>query len=176
MKKITFLILLGLFFLYRTTVNAQSNPKSKAIIGVWAMYHDFHPNGWGTWKKPYEYLEFKEGGQYTRSILFKKENYIIMGNYEIKNDSLIIFHESNATNGIGTAIIPSSTARLFSVRNDELELWEDWQRIIWKSIKKMGHKKKFRPLTISEKENLELRSTKILKEFPSLRHTVKREG
>jgi hypothetical protein len=176
MKKIIFLILFGLFPLFRMTINAQSNLRSKAIIGVWAMYHDFHPNGWGTWKKPYEYLEFKEDGKFTRTILLKKANYIIMGNYEVNNDSLIVFHESNATNGIGTAIIPSLTSRLFSVRNDELELWEDWQRILWKSIKKMGHKKKFRPLTLSEKENLELRSAKILKEFPSLRDTVKKEN
>jgi hypothetical protein len=175
MRKSIQFIFTAFFISLQVQINAQSNSKSKAIIGVWAMYHDFNPNGWGTWKKPFEYLEFREDGKFTRTILFKKANYIIMGNYEINNDSLIVFHESNATNGIGTAIIPSLTSRLFSVRNDELELWEDWQRILWKSIKKMGHKKKFRPLTPSEKENLELRSAKILKDFPFLRDTIKKE-
>jgi hypothetical protein len=159
MRKLIFYIFTA-FFILLEIKNAQSqnlnNQKKTALIGVWAMFNERHPDGWNTWKKPFEYLEFKEDGKFTRTYLLKKMNYAVVGTYELSNDSLIIFHASVATDGKRTVGVPEFISRLYSIRNDELELWEDWKRILWKSTKKMGHKKRFRPLTIKEKENLEL--------------------
>ena len=160
MKKITLYIFTALFLLLQIKSNAQlqnsNSSKQTALIGVWAMFNERHPDGWKTWKKPYEYLEFREDGKYIRTILFKRINYAVLGNYEISNDSLIIFHAGVATDGKRTQGVPEFISRLYSIKSDELELWEDWKRIIWKSTKKMGHKKKFRPLTMEENKKLEL--------------------
>jgi hypothetical protein len=173
MRKSILIIVTALFTLLQVMVNAQSqnlNTQLKTdLIGVWAMFNERHPDGWKTWKKPYEYLEFKEDGKFIRTYLLKKMNYAVLGTYELSNDSLIIFHASVATDGKRTVGVPEFISKLYSVKNDELELWEDWKRILWKSTKKMGHKKRFRPLTIKEKENLELAHILI---FP-LDHNLK---
>lgn len=160
MRKSTLYIFIVLFIFLKVKSNAQSqnlnNQKKTELVGVWAMFNERHPDGWKTWKKPYEYLEFKEDGKFIRTYLLKKMNYAVVGTYELSIDSLIIFHGSVATDGTRTVAVPEFTSRLYSIKNDELELWEDWKRILWKSTKKMGHKKRLRPLTVKEKENLEL--------------------
>jgi hypothetical protein len=160
MRKSTLFVFIALFTSLQVKSKAQSQnlncPKQTALIGVWAMFNERHPDGWKTWKKPFEYLEFKEDGKFIRTYLLKKMNYAVLGTYKLSNDSLIIFHASVATDGKRTVGVPEFISRLYVIKNDELELWEDWKRILWNSTKKMGHKKRFRPLTIKEKENLEL--------------------
>ena len=166
MKKSILIIATALFTLLQVMVNVQSqnlNTLQKTdLIGVWAMFNERHPDGWKTWEKPFEYLEFKEDGKFIRTYLLKKMNYAVLGTYELSNDSLIIFHESVATDGKRTVGVPKFISRLYSIKRNELELWEDWKRILWKSTKKMGHKKRFRPLTIAEKQNVELANILIL--------------
>jgi hypothetical protein len=57
-----------------------------------------------------------------------------------------------------------------------MELWEDWDRILWKSSKKWGHKKKYRPLTIQEKENLQAVTTKLMNEYARLKETEENDN
>jgi hypothetical protein len=46
-----------------------------------------------------------------------------------------------------------------------LEIWADWDRVLWKSIKKFGHKKKYRQPTQAQMEKIETVKTKLMKDY-----------
>lgn len=145
-------------------INQAEKVKSE-LIGIWGIFKDKHPDGWGSFNPPYEYLEFKDGNKYNRTYLHRKGNTTFFGTYEVVNDSLIIFHESVGTDGIHKGLLKADTARLYSIKSDLIELWEDWDRILWKSVKKWGHKKKYRPLIKEEKEKIEAVRTKLMNDY-----------
>jgi hypothetical protein len=169
------LVLVQLFTLSEGTVKAQTQSANgqgnKEIIGIWGMFKDRHPDGWGSWRPPYEYLEFKESGKYSRTYINKKGNTIMLGSYKVIDSSIIIFYENTATDGIRKQAFPIDTARLYSVKADVIEIWEDWDRIFWKKDKKWGHKKKYRPLTQEEKQKIELVTTKIINDYTLIKDT-----
>jgi hypothetical protein len=157
-RTLTALGLTGLFIFCGVNVNGQttnsnSNAKSE-LIGIWGMFKDKHPDGWGSFNPPHMYLEFMEDNKYSRIWLHRKGNSMIFGEYDVVGDSLIIFHESIGTNGVEKGTVKGDTVKLYSIKSDLMEIWEDWDRILWKSIKKWGHKQKYRPLTNVEKEKL----------------------
>ena len=135
------------------------------MIGTWGMFKDKHPDGWGSFNPPYMYFEFTADNKYNRIWLHRKGNSIIFGEYEIANNSLIIFHHSTWTNGMEKEKIRADTVRLYSVKSDLLEIWEDWDRILWKSVKKWGHKQKYRPLMNEEKEKLVAVKTQLMSDY-----------
>jgi hypothetical protein len=135
------------------------------------MFKDKHPDGWGSFNPPYMYFELMGDNKYNRIWLHRKGNSIIFGEYEVANDSLIIFHESVWTNGIEKGKFRADTVRLYSVKSDLMEIWEDWDRILWKSIKKWGHKQKYRPLTKGEKEKLEASKTQLIRDYSAIKDT-----
>jgi hypothetical protein len=126
------------------------------------MYKDRHPDGWGSFDPPYQYIEFLTDNKYNKIFIQKKENIIFFGTYEVIKDSLIVFHESTGTDGISKGPVQTDTVRLYSLKAGVLEIWADWDRILWKSIKKFGHKKKYRPLTEAEKEKIEAIKTQLM--------------
>jgi hypothetical protein len=146
------------------TIDSNNNVKNK-LIGIWGMFKDKHPDGWGSFNPPYMYLEFMEDNKYNRILLSKKGNGILFGTYEVVGDSLIIFHESIGTDGIHKALNKANTVRLYSIKSDLMEIWEDWDRILRKSIKKWGHKQRYRPLTEEEKEKLEAVKTQLMNNY-----------
>ncbi len=170
--------LYALFLLFAVRVVGQTTNTytRNDLVGVWGMFKDKHPDGWGSHNPPYEYLEFTQDNKYFRTYLHKKGNGIIIGTYELVHDSLLVFHESTGFDGTHTGPVKADTARLYSLRSDLMELWEDWDRIFWKSSKKWGHKKKYRPLTIQEKENLQAVTTKLMNEYARLKETEENDN
>lgn len=155
-------------FCYAVTT-AQTTGSSEAttgkLVGIWGMFKDRHPDGWGTFNPPYMYFEFKEGNQYNRIWLHRKGNSMVFGEYEVVGDSLIVFHESMGTNGKDKGKVRQNTVKLQSVQSDLLEIWEDWDRVLGKRVKKFGHKQKYRPLTIPEKEKLVAAKTQLMNDY-----------
>jgi hypothetical protein len=149
---------------YGQTNNSNNNIKNE-LIGVWGMYKDKHPDGWGSWDPPHQFLEFMPDNKYNKIFIQKKENIIFFGTYEVIKDSIIVFHESTGTDGIHIGPVQADTVRLYSLKAGVLEIWADWDRVLWKSVKKFGHKKKYRPLTIAEKEKIELIKTKLMDDY-----------
>jgi hypothetical protein len=158
-----------LFSLYGFQVCAQTNKSNDSVqnklIGIWGMYKDKHPDGWGSFNPPYMYFEFKEDNSYNRIFIRRKTNSIFFGTYQVVNDSLIIFDESIGTNGIEKGPINANTVRLYTIQSDLMELWEDWDRILWKGVKKWGHKQKYRPLTAVEKEKVGAVKQKLMTDY-----------
>lgn len=175
MRKRWTILVIGLYVLFISSavqvIGQTNNKKSSDLTGVWGMFKDKHPDGWGSHNPPYEYLEFTPDNKYSRTYLHRKGNGIIFGTYELVNDSLLVFHESIGTDGINKGPVKADTARLYSLRSDRMELWEDWDRVLWKSVKKWGHKKKYRPLTTEEKENLQAVTIKLLNNYAKLKDT-----
>lgn len=171
--------LIGLFALHGVIANGQTNAPTDNIknemLGIWGMHKDKHPDGWGSFNPPYMYLEFKENNKYERIYLNNKGNSILFGTYELTNDSLIIFHESIITDGIHEGLFKADTVRLYSLKSDLMELWEDWDRILWKSTKKWGHKQKYRPLTKEEMDNLEFAKTRLMFDYDLLKNPEKKK-
>jgi hypothetical protein len=159
----------GLFILcgvnvHGQTTNSSNNVKSE-LIGMWGMFKDKHPDGWGSFNPPYMYFEFMEDNKYSRIWLHRKWNSMIFGEYNVVGDSLIVFQESVGTNGIEKGLIKADTVKLYSIKSDLMEIREDWRRILWKSIKKWGHKQKNRPLTNLEKEKLLAVKTQLMTDY-----------
>ncbi|MBK5278425.1 MAG: hypothetical protein JJE09_06145 [Bacteroidia bacterium] len=162
------------------TWGESSNPPSSSIsnndvknelIGVWGMYKDKHPDGGGSFDPPYMYIEFTENNKYNRIFLHKKINSMYFGTYELVNDSLIMFHESIGTSGTHKGLIKANTVRLYSLNGGFMELWEDWDRILWKSVKKFGHKQKYRQLTGEEIKKLEAVKTQLMTDYSLIKDT-----
>ena len=150
------------------TDNSQNNIKDE-LIGLWGMYKDRHPDGWGSFDPPHLYIEFLTDNKYNKIFIQKKENIIFFGTYEVIKDSLIVFHESTGTDGISKGPVQADTVRLYSLKAGVLEIWSDWDRILCKSIKKFGHKKKYRHLTEAEKEKIEAVKTQLMKDYASIK-------
>jgi hypothetical protein len=165
-KAIIYLVLTELLLLSTISLYGQADEPNnkKDLIGIWGMFKDRHPDGWGSWNPPYEYLKFKEDSSYVRIYLAKKGNALIFGYYEIVNDS-IKFYDNVATDGFTKAKFASSTSKLHSLGDSVMELWEDWDRILSKRIKKCGHKKKYRQLTKDEEKTLEAVTTKLTSDY-----------
>jgi hypothetical protein len=165
----------ALFILATVSVNGQvGNSQNKVeadLIGVWGMFKDKHPDGWGNFKTPYMYLEFTQDHKYNRIWLHNKGNSMAFGTYELAGDSLIIFHESIGTNGIEKGVFKGHTVKLYSIKSDLMEIWEDWDRVLSKRIKKWGHEQKYRRLTKEELENLEAARNKLLEGYALIKDT-----
>ncbi len=176
---VTKLGLIGLFALYGVVANGQPNNSDNNVknelTGIWGMFKDKHPDGWGSFNPPYMYVEFTGDNKYNRIWLHRKGNSMIFGEYDVVGDSLIIFHESVGTNGIEKGIVKADTVKLSSIKSDLLEIWEDWDRILWKSIKKWGHKQKYRPLTNVEKEELVAVKTQLMNDYSLIKDTVEKK-
>jgi hypothetical protein len=151
--------------------NPSGTDGKNELIGVWGMFKDKHPDGWGSFNPPNMYFEFMENNKYNRIFLHKKGNSMFFGTYELVNDSTIMFHESIGTNGTHKGSIKSNTVKLYSINSRSMELWEDWDRILWKSVKKFGHKQKYRRLTVEEMEKLEAARTQLMTDYSLIKDT-----
>ena len=163
-----------------TVVNGQTTNSNTTVenelIGTWGMFKDKHPDGWGSFNPPYMYFEFMENNKYNRIWLHRKGNSMIFGEYDVVADSLIIFRESIGTNGLEKGIVKGDTVKLHSINSDLLEIWEDWDRILWKSIKKWGHKQKYRPLTKGEMEKLQVVKTQLMNDYSTIKDTQEKDN
>jgi hypothetical protein len=121
------------------------------IVGEWGMHRDRHPDGWGRHNPPYMYFTFDNKNNYTRTFLHKKYPSLIIGTYELQNDSLLILNNRVLTNGEEKWKIPSDTLLLYEFEQEEMQLRQDWDRIWSKKIIRWRHKMYFRYLTDKEK-------------------------
>ncbi|HEY3387060.1 MAG TPA: hypothetical protein VGK46_11155 [Saprospiraceae bacterium] len=179
LKALTRPVLTGLFILYVHGVNGQathsSNPVQDQLTGMWGMFKDKHPDGWGSFDPPYMYVEFRDDSTYSRIWLHKKGNSMVFGKYEVAGDSLLVFHESVVTNGKEKGIVKANTVKLYRIKRDVMEIWEDWDRVLSKRIKKWGHKQKYRPLTDDEKKKIATVKTQLMKDYASIQETEERK-
>jgi hypothetical protein len=157
-----------------TNAQAQvSNLSKEKLTGLWGMYFDRHPDGWGKHKPPYEYLQFKEDGKYVRIYLSESGDFINLGSYAVESDGTIRFSQNVGTNGVHYGTFEDQTSKVFSLSGEKLELWEDWKRILWKGTKVLGHKKRFRMVTTEEKQKAEQITSKLLAEYSAIKEKEK---
>lgn len=167
-KACVYLFVIILIGLHSNKAHAQSQQDiSSHLIGTWVIYKESHPDGGGT-PKPYEYLEFKTDGTYTRTYITRKSKSMVLGRYKTSNDT-ISFYDNVATDGTMKARYFSDIEKLESFKADELILLSDWKRIVSRGVKKFGHKRRFRPLTAPEKKEWEALTTKIVTDFVKLK-------
>jgi hypothetical protein len=149
-------LLLSPIYLY-SQINSE-------IIGNWGMFKDKHPDGWGSFNPPYEYIEFKVNGEYIRTFIQRKHGPVIMfGTYEIIGDTLIVFNEGIGFDGSNIGNVKSRFSKLFNIKEEILELHEDWYSLFRKKLRQYRHKKKFRRLTTEEQEILNSETSYLLK-------------
>jgi hypothetical protein len=86
-----------------------NNSHNNELIGLWGMYKDRHPDGWGSFDPPHQYIEFMPDNKYNKIFIQRKENVIFFGTYEVIKDSLIVFHESTGTDGIHKGPVQADT-------------------------------------------------------------------
>lgn len=164
MKKIFFGFYLLLLLLSDHVLAQGLHP----IVGAWAMFKDKHPDGWGNFHTPYYYYRFNEDSTFNRFYLGRSDQTVVFGKYEMLGDSLIVFHESTATNGRQVAFEGQDTVRVFGIHNGKLEIHEHWYTLLRGRRRPFKHRKYFRPTTDTEQRRLERIYTRIMNDFTKL--------
>ncbi len=142
------LILFTSLLLFNTNLIGQFKEPiiPKEISGIWGMYKDKHPEGWGTFNPPYYYLILNDDATYKRIYLLKKQQTLIFGTFELTTDSLLVFHESKATDGTYKGPFPADTAKFKGIHDNILEIHGHHYTWLRKRKKPWKHRMKFRRL------------------------------
>ena len=162
--------LIGASIFYSIVTNAQtSNPYHQIkdeIVGIWGITEEKHIGKWIPYTNPQHFIEFTESNRFSKTYVQDTDSIIFLGNFKFMNDSVLVLYDVFATDGRGSGPQESDTIKLHTLGNGVLEIWEDWERILWrKGVKKWGHKKRYRRLTEDEKADIQAVKAKILSNY-----------